>query len=298
MARRSALVLLVTTALYAGCSGGSGGGAGLRVVATTPQVADLVSAVAGNRVRLHQVVGPGRDPHDYEPRPSDARAIADAQLVFRSGGDVDEWLGGLLRQAGGGARTVTLLRAVGAENGDPHWWQDPHRAERAVGAIRGALSAADPKGAPVYARRAGMYLVRLRRLDRAIRACVRRVPHSQRRIVTTHDALGYFARRYGIDVAGTLIPARTTEAQPSARDLRRLVQLMRRERVAAVFPERGLDQRLERAVAREAGARMGKTLFADSLGAPGSAGATYLQAMAHDADALVEGMSRGSLRCR
>ncbi|MFN2617671.1 MAG: metal ABC transporter solute-binding protein, Zn/Mn family [Thermoleophilaceae bacterium] len=294
---RVAVLLVLLAASAVGCASGSSA-AGLHVVATTAQAADLARAVGGSRVDVHQIVPAGRDPHEYDPRPSDARALSRAVLILRSGGEVDHWLGGLLDQAGKGARRITLLDAVGPEEGDPHWWQDPRRAERAVRAIRGALSRADPRGRAGYARRARSYLARLRRVDQGIAGCVRRVPPPRRRIVTSHDELGYFARRYGIEVTGTVIPARTSEAQPSARDLRRLVRRMRERRVPVVFPERGVDARLERAVAREAGARVGRTLLADTLGPGSPDGSAYIGALAYDADALVRGMSSDSLRCR
>ena len=299
MARRALPILLVAaTVAGLGCGSGSGERPGPRVVATTAQAGDLVRAVGGDRVQVEQIVPAGRDPHEYDPRPSDARAIARADLVVRSGGDVDDWLSGLIGQVGRGVRTITLLDAARPAAGDPHWWQDPRRAERAVSAIRKALTRADPGGKARYRRREDAYLARLRRVDSAIAACIGRVPPARRRIVTSHDELGYFARRYGIEVTDTVIPARTSEAQPSARDLRRLVRRMRERRVPVVFPERGVDARLERAVARESGARVGRTLLADTLGPESPDGGAYLGALGYDADAIVQGMSGGSVRCR
>src|SRR6185503_1750622 len=181
---------------------------------------------------------------------------------------------------------------------DPHWWLDPRNGELAIETIRARLSELDPAGRPAYRRNASRAVAGLRRLDRRIAGCVGRVPPPMRKIVTTHDALGYFARRYGIEVVGAVIPSLSTQAQASAGDVQRLVDQIRREHVEAIFPESSVNPDIERAIAREAGATIGDKLYADSLGPPGSAGPTYLGALATDADALVRGMSGGRVDCR
>jgi ABC-type Zn uptake system ZnuABC Zn-binding protein ZnuA len=293
------LVVAILAAIAVGCGDDSGSsGGGRTVVATTTQVADLVSEVAGDRVAVDGMLRPGGDPHDYEPRPSDVAAVARADLVFRSGGEVDAWLGDVIDNAGGGARVVTLVDSVKRLDDDPHWWQDPRNAVLAVETMRAQLTRLDPGGERVYRRNAERVTRRLRGLDRRIAACVERVPAGKRKIVTTHDALGYFARRYGVKVVGAVIPSLSTQAQASAGDVERLVDQIRREGVEAVFPESSVNPDIERAIAREAGARIGDSLYADSLGAPGTPGATYAGALAADAGALVRGMSGGQLDCR
>jgi zinc/manganese transport system substrate-binding protein len=297
------LPLAALAAVAAGCGDDSASGdARLTAVATTTHAADLARNVGGKRVEVRAMLRPGADPHDYEPRPSDVRAIAESGMVVRSGGEVDEWLDEVLENAGEDAEPLTLIESVetieGEDGADPHWWQDPRNAARAVTAIRDALVEADPGGRAAYRRNAGRYIDRLERMDRELAACVARVPSAKRKIVTTHDSLGYFARRYGIEVVGAVIPSLSTQAQASARDVDRLVEQIREEGVEAVFPDSAIDARLERAIAREAGARVGGALYADSLGPRGSRGETYLGALAADAAALVEGMSGGALRCR
>ena len=282
----------------AGCGDDSDSASGTTVVATTTQVADLVRQVAGNRVSVDGMLRPNADPHEYEPRPSDVADVARADLVFRSGGDVDDWLGDVISGAGGDAEVVTLIDSVHRQGDDPHWWQDPRNAERAIGTIRARLSRLDPAGRALYRRNAARAVAALRRLDRRIAACVARVPRAKRKIVTTHDALGYFASRYGIDVIGAVIPSLSTQAQASAGDVERLVEQIRSEGVEAIFPETSVNPDIEKAIAREAGARIGDSLYADSLGPQGSAGATYAGALAADADALMRGMSGGLVDCR
>jgi ABC-type Zn uptake system ZnuABC Zn-binding protein ZnuA len=192
---------------------------------------------------------------------------------------------------------VSLIDSVQGLDDDPHWWQDPRNAVRAVEAIRAELTRADPGGRKAYARNAEQTTRTLRALDERIAACVERVPPGKRKIVTTHDALGYLARRYGIEVVGAVIPSLSTQAQASAGDVERLVEQIRREGVAAVFPESAVNPDIERSIAREAGARIGEPLYADSLGEEGSAGETYAGALAADARALVRGMSAGRADC-
>jgi zinc/manganese transport system substrate-binding protein len=305
---RTAAVALVAlafaAALIAGCGDDDEGSAGTEVgaVATTTHVVDLVRNVGGERVGVDGILPTGADPHDYEPRPSDVAALSDADVVFRSGGDLDEWLGELIESAGGDAAHVTLLESVEGMEGeggelDPHWWQDPRNAILAVAVIRDALVEADPEGRAAYERNAAAYTHELRRLDADVERCIERVPPEKRKLVTTHDALGYFAERYGIDVIGAVIPSLSTQAQPSARDVDELVQQIEDEDVEALFPEVAVSQRLERAISRESGAAVGRELWTDSLGPEGSGADTYVDAMRANAAALAEGMSGGLVRC-
>ncbi len=230
----------------------------LEVVATTTQLGDLARQVAGDRAEVDQILTPNADPHDYEPRPSDARALEAADVVLRSGGDLDEWLGELIDSSGTDAAKVDLSQAVGLEDDDPHWWQDPRTGRAAVKAIRDALTRADPDGRATYAANAKAYLVRLRKLDAGVAAASASCRTSARKLVTTHDALGYYADRYGLEVIGAVIPSLSSQAQPSSKDVGRLVDQIRREKVKAVFPESSLSSKLEKAIARESGATVGR----------------------------------------
>lgn len=293
-------------ALTAGCGLDEGGSTDAEVsaVATTTHVADLARNVGGDRVEVHQFLTSGVDPHDYEPRPSDAQAVADADVVFQSGGDLDGWLAGLVDDAGGDTEVVTMLDTVEpgaggaaadgdghAEDADPHWWQDPRNAIAAVDAMADALGEADPEGAGAYRRNAERYTATLERLDAKISRCMRQIPDDRRKLVTTHDAYGHFAERYDVEVIGALVPSRSTQAQPSAGDTTALVEQIESQRVEAIFPESPLNPELEEAVADEAGAAVGDPLWADSLGPAGSGGETYVEALASDAEAMADGFT-------
>jgi ABC-type Zn uptake system ZnuABC Zn-binding protein ZnuA/ABC-type Mn2+/Zn2+ transport system permease subunit len=299
---------LLAVLVLAGC-GASSGGSGLRVVATTTQIADWTRAVGGGDVAVHQILRPNTDPHEYEPRPQDVEATAGAKVVFENGDELDHWMAKVVQQAGGKPRVVVLgdrvpIRRPGEASGpeasrfDPHWWHDSRNAEAAVSVIRSTLAAVDPAHHAAYARRAAAYLRRLRALDTRLAACFARLPPTERKLVTDHDAFGYFAHRYGLDLVGAVIPSQTTQAQPSAGATARLIRLIRREHVRAVFPESSLNRRLADTIARETGATSHDTLYGDTLGPAGSAGATYLSMEQANADAIVRGLSGGRLRCR
>jgi len=293
----------------AGCgSGGGAGGSQVEVVATTTQIADWARQVGGAGVKVHQLLQPNTDPHDYEPRPADVVSTAGAAVVFENGDELDHWMGKVVSEAGGNPTVVVLgahvpVKRPGENSGpeasryDAHWWHDPRNAISAVEQIRNALVDADAAHANAYRRNAAAYVSRLRTLDRGIDTCMSRVPVTARKLVTDHDAFGYFADRYGIKVVGAVIPSQTTQAQPSARDTARLIALVEREHVKAVFPESSINPRLAQTIARETGASADYTLYGDTLGPKGSAGATYLSMEAANADAMVSGFSGGNLHC-
>jgi ABC-type Zn uptake system ZnuABC Zn-binding protein ZnuA/ABC-type Mn2+/Zn2+ transport system permease subunit len=300
--------VLVLLAVGAGCGASGSEDGKLDVVATTTQIGDWVREVGGPAVSVDQVLQPNTDPHEYEPRPSDVEAAAGASLVFANGDELDAWIEGIVSDSGSDAKIVDLgagvpVRLPGETSGaeastyDPHWWHDPRNAEAAVGEIERELAAADPAHRSGYEGRADRYLARLRRLDAGIAGCIAAVPAPERRLVTDHDAFGYFARRYGIDVIGAVIPSQTTQAQPSAKDVSALIELIERERVKAVFPESSLSAKVADAIAGQTGASSEYTLYGDTLGPEGSPGGTYLGMEAANADAMVRGFTGGRRGC-
>ena len=267
-----AVLLLAAVAVVTGREDEAAGGDGREVVvATTTQAADLARNVAGDDVEVVGLLAPNADPHDYEIRPRDLRALAEADLVVRSGGDVDQWV----LDAGFDAPVVTLI-----QDDDPHWWQDPRNAIAAVGVLERALGTD-----------ASAYVARLRALDRAVAACIAQIPAAQRKLVTTHDAMGAYARRYGLEVIGAVIPSLSTRGQPSAGEVADLVRTIREQGVKAIFAESSVNPKVEQAIARETGAVVGRPLWADTLGPPGSDGATYIDSIAANTRAITEGLT-------
>ena len=312
-ARRPAAAALGAAALALLASGCATNGAGAapgqaKVVAATTQIGDFARAVGGDRAKVVQLLAPNTDPHDYEPRPADVLETADADVVLLNGDRLDRWMGDVVEAAGGHPAIVDLgarvpVKVAGESEGpeaaryDPHWWHDPRDAQAAVVAIRDALTKANPGARDVYARNAAAYLGRLRALDRGIAACMGRVAPAARKLVTDHDAFGYFARRYAITVVGAVIPSQSTQAQPSAGDVARLTALIRREGVKAVFPESSINAKLAQAIARQTGATSRYRLYGDTLGPEGSSGATYLTMERANADAMVRGFTAGAQGC-
>lgn len=308
-----AVSLLAAVLIVAGCGSDSAGGTpddgSIRAVATTTQMGDLVKEVGGDEVDLTQILKPNSDPHDYEPRPDDIKATADAQVVVESGDELDAWMAEVIRNAGGSpevldagaGRPDTLPGEAEGEEAsrfDPHWWHDPANVEYAVGRIRDALVAAAPRGAErAIEERAAAYLGKVGALDAGIRDCMTQVPADRRKLVTDHDAFGYFAKRYGVKVVGAVIPSQSTQAQPSAGDLAALARVIEREDVRAVFPESSVNAKLANAIARQTGASADHTLYGDTLGPTGSPAATYLGMEQANADAMVKGFTGGRVGC-
>lgn len=292
--------------LLAGC-GGSESDKPV-VVATTTEIGDFARAVGGDAVDVHQILRPNTDPHEYEPRPDDIRATAEAKVVFVSGDGLDSWMADVVQQGGGTREVVTLgdvarTRLPGESKGpeasrfDPHWWHDPRNAEAAVERVRSALGEALPASKEAFDRRAAAYVGQIAALDKRLERCFASVPPGERKLVTSHDAFGYFAKRYGIDVVGAVLPSQSTEAQASAGDIARLIEQVRRENVRAIFIESSVNPKLGEAVARQTGAIGNLRLYGDTLGPKGSAGATYLGMELANANAMMRGFTGGKRGC-
>jgi ABC-type Zn uptake system ZnuABC Zn-binding protein ZnuA len=283
--------LAAAALLLAGC--GAAGGSAV-AVATTTQIGDWARIVAGSAVSVHQILRPNTDPHEYEPRAADVEATSGAKVVFENGDRLDQWMHKVISSAGGHPKVVDLSRGLPVElDDDPHWWHDARNAEAAVLAIRDALERAAPDKAETFRRNAAAYLRTLRTLDRTIAACFARVPAAERKLVTNHDAFGYFAHRYGLRIVGAVIPSLTTAAQPSAGETARLIALVRREHVRAIFPESSINARLARTIARATGASASHKLYGDTLGS----GLTYVQTERANADSIIRGLTDGAQGC-
>jgi ABC-type Zn uptake system ZnuABC Zn-binding protein ZnuA/ABC-type Mn2+/Zn2+ transport system permease subunit len=305
---RTATAVAALALAAAGCGSGGGDPGKVDVLVTTTQLGDFVREVGGEAVAVDQILQPNSDPHDYEPRPSDVEGAASAEVIFASGDNLDAWIGEIVSDSGSDAELVDVgarvpIRLPGESSGeeastyDSHWWHDPRNAEAAVRAIERALVAADPSRRATFERNARAYLARLRALDRGIAECIGAVPPARRKLVTDHDAFGYFARRYGIEVIGAVIPSQTTQAQPSAKDLSELAQTIEAEKVKAIFPESSLSTKVADAIARQTGASADYELYGDTLGPEGSPGATYIGMEKANAEAMVRGFTGGERGC-
>jgi zinc/manganese transport system substrate-binding protein len=246
------------------------------------------------------IVGPNSDVHVFAPTPADARTIAAARAVFINGLGLEGWMTRLIAASGSGASPAVVSRRVeplqvfdekhpGRRIMDPHAWQSVGNAEIYVANIRHGLKQADPAGASAYDAAAQTYTEKLKALDRDIRAAIATIPVQRRKLVTTHDAFGYFAAAYGVEFISP--QGAWTDAEPSARDFARIVMQVRREKIPAVFLENIVDPRLMQQLVRETGVRIGGTLYSDALSGPSGPAATYIEMMRSNVRKLTKALA-------
>jgi ABC-type Zn uptake system ZnuABC Zn-binding protein ZnuA len=304
MSRRMILIAVVGVVLAGGCSSAAPAGSGdanpqgriLNVVATTTQVADFATNVGGDRVRVTSLFKPNVDPHDYEPSPADIDAIARADLVVENGAGLETWLHDTVASSGFRGPVVDTsqgvrLRQVGGET-DPHIWQNPRNAQLMAANIERAMATADPADAAAFRANLDAYSEQLQALDTEVQRQIDSL--ANRKLVTNHDAFGYYVDRYGLQFVGSVIPSFDTSAELSGRDIRDLVAKIKATKVEAVFSETSLPPRTAETIAREAGVKVVEgenALYGDSLGPPGSDGDTYLKMVRHNTRTIVSNLS-------
>ncbi|MGE0312017.1 MAG: metal ABC transporter solute-binding protein, Zn/Mn family [Lautropia sp.] len=260
-----------------------------RVVASFSILADMARVLAPPGIDVTALVGLDADAHVYEPTPADGRRLAQADLVIVNGLGFEGWIERMVEVSG--YRGVVAIaskditpRSEGHHGTDPHAWQDLALARSYVSNISAALAQRWPDRHDEIARRLTDYLARIDGLDRQVRAWLGAVPRDQRRVITSHDAFGYFGAAYGVDF---LAPQGwTTHSEPSAAAVARLIRQIRKDNVRAIFVENISDPRLVERIAREGGVRIGGTLYSDALSKPGGPAATYLQMFEHNARSL------------
>jgi ABC-type Zn uptake system ZnuABC Zn-binding protein ZnuA len=299
--RRVALVGVVAALLLvAGCAKPAGpwrGDAdGPRVVATTTQVADMAAVVGADRIDLVRLLKPGIGAHDYEPSPADVEAIATAQLVVENGVGLESWLHDTIESSGYDGPVVDAsqgvrLRKVGGEP-DPHIWQDPRNAMVMAANIERGLARVDPGSAGFYEANLAAYLEALRALDAEVERQTAGL--ANRKVVTNHDAIGYYLDRYHLELVGSVIPSFDSSAELSGRDVRDLVAKVKATGVRAIFSETSLPPRAAETIGREAGVKVvtgEDALYGDSLGPPGSDGDSYIRMIRHNTRTIVSNLS-------
>jgi zinc/manganese transport system substrate-binding protein len=265
----------------------------LDVVASFSILGDFARQVGGDRVTVTTLVGPNSDVHVYTPSPADAKKVSDARLLVINGLGLEGWLPRLVQSSGGKAIIVTASNGIAprqlGSDADPHAWQSVVNAKRYVGNIRDGLNRIDPAGVATYNANAEAYLAKLDSLDREVRTTVTRIPEARRKVISTHDAFGYFAAAYGI--AFIAPQGVSTESEASARDIAAIITQVRTDKIPAVFLENISDPRLIRRIAAETGARVGGTLFSDSLTDENGDAPTYIDMVRHNIEALASALN-------
>jgi len=257
----------------------------IKAIATISIVGDVVKNVAGEAVNLVILVGPDGDAHEYEPTPADSVNLAHADVIFENGLHLEHWLDKLYAASGSKARRVVVSQGVSprifednSSETDPHAWQDVTNVILYTQNVRDTLIALDPAHKDKYTTNAADYIAQLQSLDAWVQAQVALIPIDKRKLVTNHDALGYFARRYGFKIIGAVIPSATTEAaDPSAKETADLLNIIKANGVHAIFSENMANPKLAQTLSKEAGVQIGPELYTDALGPVGSNGETYLK---------------------
>lgn len=280
-----------------------------QVVATFSIIGDMAQTIAGEDANVITLVGPDSDTHEYEANPADARTLAGADIILTNGLGFEGWIERLVDSAASKANLVQLSKGItplpGEEeedhaNGqrhethhhddiyDPHAWQDVANARQYVANITEALIAADPAHAAGYSARSKAYSDQLAALDTWIKAEIAKIPATKRKVITTHDAFGYFEKAYGVSFYSQL--GVSAQGQPSAADMARLIDTIRAEKITALFMENMSDARLIRQLELDAGAHIGGTLYSDALSKPQGAAPDYISMMKHNVGMLTRGM--------
>lgn len=290
------LVLVSLTLIGASCGddGGRRDDAALEVVTTTTVLTDFAQVLGGDRVAVHGVLKPNVDPHDYEPSANDLQSLRNADVIVKNGVHLEAWFDDALSASGTNATVVDASMGIAIRSlddggeGDPHIWHDPRNAQKIIETMLAAFVAADPAGASVYERNARAYLDELAALDDDIAASIAGL--SNKKLVTNHDALGYYIDRYGLEFVGSIIPSFETSAEVSASELAELVDAIRAQGVKAVFAETALPAKVARTIAAEAGVAVvdgDDALYGDGLGPKSSPAGTYLDMMRHNTATIV-----------
>lgn len=287
------LLLLITAALLSGCTNATQNPpqtekGDLTVIATTTIVADVVRQVGGDFVQVDTLLTIGADPHSFDPAPRDMARIASADLIFANGAGLEEFLQPLLENAAATARVIDLsqgidlLAGTGEGSGsDPHVWMDPNSVLIWVENIRAALSQADSPHADQFQANAERFAAELKALDAWIREQVAAIPEANRKLVTDHLVFGYFARRYGLEQIGALVPGYSTLSAPSAKELAAIESAVREQGVKAIFVGESVNPNLAQRLAEDAGIKL-VTIYTGSLSAADGPAGTYLDYMRYN----------------
>jgi zinc/manganese transport system substrate-binding protein/manganese/iron transport system substrate-binding protein len=295
MNARPLIVLVAISVLgFAGCASDTKAESSTKVhvVATTTQLADFSRVVGGDDVEVYGLLRTNVDPHDYEPSPADIEQLRTADVIVENGVGLEKWFGDVIKAAGPTGQVVDASKGVRLRKGDPHIWHNPKNAEVMVRTIEAALAKAEPSGATQFRRRTTAYIAELEELDALIARKIAALPN--KRLVTNHDAFGYFIDRYGLEFVGSIVPSFDTSAELSARDVADIVAKIKATGVKAVFSETSMPGRTAESIGKEAGVKVvagDRALYGDTLGPKGSDADTYLKMMWHNASVIVDNLS-------
>jgi len=299
------LFVLLSTVLLAACSTPAEDNGKLKVVATYSILADLAREVGGEHVDVHSMVKIGANPHEYDPLPADVQAMADADVVFYNGLNLEAggaWFDKLRATTGKDASDAPVYRlSKGVEpkylttkgkesETDPHAWLDVSNGIRYVENVKQALIKEDPKNKADYEKNADAYIKKLQTLDQEAKKQFASIPKAERHLVTSEGAFKYFGTAY--DVKADYIWEINSDNQGTPAQVRRIVDTIKDQDIPVLFVETSVDRRSMETVSRETGVPIGGTLFTDSLGAPGKDGDTYYSMMQVNIETITEALAK------
>jgi ABC-type Zn uptake system ZnuABC Zn-binding protein ZnuA len=263
------------------------------ILTSTPWLADVTRQIAGDRLQVESLLPDGSDPHSYQPTPQDAARVSESQLIIVNGAGYEQFLNSVLGNVSGKTTVVEASSGVSpseeAGSVDPHMWLDPNNMIVYVGNIRDALTRLDPEGEAVYKSNAVSYIAQLKTLDAWIQEQVGQIPAEKRLLITNHESLGYFAKRYGFNVAGTVIESFSSDASPSAQQLAALIDQVRSSGAPAIFLDAADSDTFAQQIASETGVKVVTDLHLESL-TDGPPAATYIAMMKSNVTQIVNAL--------
>lgn len=297
MNRRVLVAIALGLMTLLGASGGAQAADKIKAVASFSILGDMVKQIGGDRVEMITLVGPDGDAHVYEPTPADAKNLAGANILFVNGLGFEGWMDRLETSSGFKGKTVVASTGVTSRQmvedektiTDPHAWQSLANGKLYVANIRDGLIAVDPDGKATYEANAAKYLDEIAKEEAVVKETLAKLPESRRKIITSHDAFGYFGAAYGLEVIAP--EGVSTESEASAKDVAKIIRQIKKEQIPAVFMENITDHRLLDQIAKETGAKIGGTLYTDALSQPSGPAGSYLDMFRNNIETLSAALS-------
>lgn len=293
------LPLIIVLAFFAGCNkGGNTKQTGkITVISSITIINDIVKNIGGDKVDARSICDVGIDPHTYKPKPSDPRLVSESDIVFINGFTLEHWIEEMVKNAGGNKKVVTVTNGLtpmtdekGFGDPDPHAWFNVANVKTYAQNIAAALTGTDKANESYYKQNLDSYIKKLDSLDLWIKTEIQKIPEEKRVLITSHDAFRYFGKAYGLEVRG--LQGISTEAKAQTEDVKKLVDLIKERKLNSVFIETSVNPKLLEEISRETGATVGGTLYSDSVGDEGTFEGTYIGAVTHNVNTIVNALKK------
>ena len=289
------IILITTLLIGCGSKDNKTKSGKIRTVSSITIINDIVKNIGGDKIEAVSICGVGLDPHTYKPKPNDPRLISESDIVFINGFALEHWIEEMVRNAGGNKKVVTVTEGLtpmtdekGYGDPDPHAWFNVQNVKTYASNVEKALSDYDKPNAQYYKQNLESYLKKLDSLDAWIKTEIAMIPQEKRVLITSHDAFRYFGKAYGLEVRG--LQGISTEAKAQTEDVKKLIDLIKERKLSSVFIETSVNPKLLEEISRETGAKVGGTLYSDSVGDEGTFEGTYIGAVTHNVNTIVNAL--------